>query len=294
MIDKPIFSVIIPTYNRQSFLRACLQSLAKQNYPGSDYEVIVVDDGGIPLIQDSIQAEARGMNVTLRRNPQNEGPAAARNRGAECARGEYLAFTDDDCLPDPNWLAELESALATAPSNAVGGRIIDGGGGLFSAASHAILEASYHHYNNPGGTVRFIASLNLAVPAGEFRKIGGFLPEFRTSEDREFCTRWLQCGHSLAFAPEAVVVHKSPTGLRPFLRRHYHYGKGAYRFRTLQAKNKERRLQLEPPAFYWQLIRHPLATQAGMRGIGISLLVAVSQVASLLGFLAERRHAKLA
>jgi len=294
MTDNPTFSVIVPTYNRQSSVHACLQSLAQQNYPAAGFEVVVVDDGSSPPVRDTSRAEIRKMNLILLRSPQNEGPAAARNRGASCARGRYLAFTDDDCRPDANWLAGLESALAVAPASAAGGHMIDGGGDLFSAASHSILEASYDHYNETGGTPRFFASLNLAVPTKEFREVGGFLPEFRTSEDREFCARWLRHGHSLVFAPDAVVVHKSPDGLRPFLRRHYHYGKGAYRFRTLQAKYRKRRMELEPSVFYWQLIRHPLAKHAGMRGVGISFLVAVSQIASFLGFLAERRHAKRA
>ena len=292
MNDRLKFSVIIPTHNRHESLRACLQSLSMQNYPKSDYEVIVVDDACIPPIQDSIQAEFPETNVLLLRIMQNEGPSAARNRGVESAHGCYLAFTDDDCVPDPNWLANLESALAAVAAGAVGGPILDGGKSLFSSASHAVLSAVYEYYNAPDGSPRFFGSGNLAVPAVEFRNVGGFNPEFRTSEDREFCARWLRCGYRLVFASEAAVVHRPPNGCGRFLRRHYHYGKGAYRFWALQAKIRKRPMELEPRSFYWQLLRHPMRSGRGVRGIAISFLVAISQLASLLGFLLERRRFK--
>ena len=292
MTDRLTFSVIIPTYNRHSSLHACFQSLSQQKYPESDFEIIVVDDGSVPPIRDSIRTEFPGMNVSLLRSPQNEGPAAARNRGAKIARGQYLAFTDDDCLPDANWLAELKCVLTTISANAAGGRIIDGSGSLYSAASHAILDAAYEYYSASADGPRFLASQNFIVAAKEFRELGGFLPDFRTSEDREFCDRWLRQGNKLAFAPKAVVTHQSPPGLGRFLRRHYHYGRGAYRFRALQARIEKRRLELEPLIFYRKLICRSLSKQAGMRGIAISFLIAVSQASSLLGFLTERWNGK--
>jgi GT2 family glycosyltransferase len=292
--DRFDFSVIIPTYNRPAFLRRCLQSLVLQNYSKRNYEVIVVDDGSVPPIPDSIRTEFSRIAILLFRNSQNLGPAAARNRGAEYARGQYLAFMDDDCLAHADWLAKLKAVLTPISSSAVGGRIIEGGNTLYSAASHAILDAVYEYYNASGDGPRFFACGNLIVPAKEYRDLGGFLPEFRASEDREFCARWLRHGHRLAFAPEAIVIHQSHLRLRPFLRCHYNYGRGAYRFRALQAKNLNRRLELEPLVFYWQLVRHSLSRQAGLHGIAIFILTVLSQMASLTGFLVEKRKAKRA
>jgi glycosyltransferase involved in cell wall biosynthesis len=290
MIDTPVFSVVIPTYNRPALLYSCLQALTKQKLQRSDFEIIVVDDGSTPPVRDSIPTEFPGIHLTLIRNPDNKGPAAARNRGAEIAKGKYLAFADDDCLPDPDWLVELQHHLADSPAIAVGGRFVSGGGDIFSATSHAILESVYEYYNNQQGA-QFFASVNFAVPAQRYRQIGGFHPNFRTSEDREFCARWLRCGNTLAFAPDAVIVHKFAPGLRNFLRRHYFYGKGAYRFRSLEARNRGRRLMLESPAFYKRLIRPPLKEHSPLSALAISFWAAVAQAASLLGFLVERKCA---
>jgi glycosyltransferase involved in cell wall biosynthesis len=290
--DSLDFSVIIPAYNRPALLRRCLQSLVQQNYPKSHFEVIVVDDGSEPPLPDSIRTEFTQIGVILLRHSQNLGPAAARNYGAESARGQYLAFIDDDCLADANWLAKVKAVLTTSASSAFGGPIFEGGNNLYSAASHAILDAVYKYYNSSATGPRFFACGNLIVPAKEYRNLGGFLPEFRASEDREFCARWLQHGHRLIFAPEAIVIHQSHSRLRPFLQCHYNYGRGAYQFRAMQAKLLNRRLKLEPSIFYWRLVRHPLSIRAGLRGIGIAMLAVLAQIASLAGFLAEKRKAK--
>ena len=292
MSGIPTFSVIIPTYNRPRSLRACLQALIQQSYSKSELEIVVVDDGSIPPIGDTLQTEFPGAIASLIRSPQNEGPASARNRGAEQARGKYFAFIDDDCLPDRNWLSKLELKLGTSPHIAVGGGIISGGQDMFSAASHVILVRAYRYYNESGGAPRFFASLNLAVPACGFREIGGFDPAFRTSEDREFCTRWIRRGNGLAFAPEASVVHSYAPGFRAFLYRHYSYGKGAYRYRSMEARNRGERVKLESPAFYMRLIHPSKATQSDPGSAGIFVLTVVAQAASLLGFMAERRLMK--
>lgn len=287
MTNEPSFSVIIPTYNRMESLSACLDALGRQNHPHGDFEVIVVDDASDPPIGSAALAALPGIEVILLRNRENLGPSSARNLGAARARGRYLVFTDDDCLPDQDWLARFKSALQADPASAAGGGVLNGSGAsLLSAASHSILEAVYHYYNDPNGVPRFFATLNMAVPAREFSEIGGFRPDFRTSEDREFCSRWMRRGHRLIHVPDAVVVHRSPNGFRIFWRRHYCYGIGAYHFRSLQAKNENSALELAPAGFYWHLIRYPLARGFGLRGLAVSFLIMISQIASLIGFIA--------
>src|SRR5207248_1523552 len=96
------FSIIIPTYNRPRQLAACIDSLAKLDFPADSFEVIVVNDGGctpaIPMSE---------LNV-LWLNQAHAGPGAARNFAAQYAGGEILVFLDDDCRPAPNWLRSLD------------------------------------------------------------------------------------------------------------------------------------------------------------------------------------------
>ncbi|MBI5205634.1 MAG: glycosyltransferase family 2 protein [Nitrospirae bacterium] len=95
-------SVVIPAYNAQKTIAACLDSLMKQDYPG-DYEVIVVDDGSSDSTPDIISGYER---VRLMKQA-NAGPAAARNKGAMDAKGEIILFTDSDCVPEGNWITEM-------------------------------------------------------------------------------------------------------------------------------------------------------------------------------------------
>src|SRR5512142_1220020 len=103
-MDSILISVIVPVKNGADTLGDCLQALLSQTglAYGSDYEIIVVDDGST----DGTARLAESFGVTVHRQA-NAGPASARNAGAMLARGRYLAFTDADCTPAPDWLYEM-------------------------------------------------------------------------------------------------------------------------------------------------------------------------------------------
>ena len=116
----PSFSVIVPTWNRPVELATCLRALVSLDYPADRYEVVVVDDGSDPPVEPPRDLARPGLRVRVLAQP-NRGPSAARNEGARAAEGEMLAFTDDDCAPDPGWLRSLAAAAATAPRSLLGG-----------------------------------------------------------------------------------------------------------------------------------------------------------------------------
>src|SRR5688572_17617375 len=108
---QPIFSIIIPTRNRSGHLAACLKSLARLDYPCDRFEVIVVDDGSETPVDGVVAAIRERIDVSLA-TQAHAGPATARNRGAAGAKGEFLAFTDDDCAPASDWLQRLAARFA--------------------------------------------------------------------------------------------------------------------------------------------------------------------------------------
>jgi len=120
----PFFSVIIPTYNRPAQLKTCLQALAAQAYPRDRFEVLVVDDGSAEPPRELVASFSNSLNITLL-TESHGGPSAARNAGAARARGEFLAFTDDDCAPTPEWLENIASRLANSATCLVGGHTIN-------------------------------------------------------------------------------------------------------------------------------------------------------------------------
>ena len=99
----PLLSVIIATYQRPRQLLNCLAALSRQHYAHNRFEVIVVDDGGGISLTKVLERFKNKLNLTLLQQ-ENTGAPAARNAGAARAKGEFLVFTDDDCIPAADWL----------------------------------------------------------------------------------------------------------------------------------------------------------------------------------------------
>jgi len=290
MTEAPLFSIIIPTYNRSAQLAGCLGALARLEYPRRRFQVIVVDDGSRNPPATTVAALRDRLDVTLISQP-NTGPAAARNAGAARAWGEFLAFTDDDCAPAPGWLAALAAGFAAAPDCAIGGRTINAlPTSPHATASQLLVDYLHAYYNADPGQAHFFTANNLAMPAGRFRTIGGFDTTYtRTAaEDREICDHWLHQGYRVVYAPEAVVYHAQTLDFRRFCRQHYTYGRGAHRFHRARGRRGVGRPRLEPPTFYLNLLRYPFLIGMGRRASLLSILLWLSQAAHTVGHLWER------
>lgn len=288
---RPSFSIIIPTYARPGRVRNCLASIAQLTYPRDRFEVIVADDGS-PQPPDGEVAEFAGEFRLSVQRQENAGPGAARNLGARCATGEFLAFTADDCAPHPNWLEALAEALQRHPGRLIGGTIEHGlPQSACATASHLLIDFLYRHYNPRAGQARFFTPNNMAVPANRFREIGGFDDTIgATGEDRELCHRWLARGWEMTSAPAAVVRHTHPLTLAGFLRQQYAYGAGSARHRNRLPMPLRRGVAPEPLGFYLKLVAHPLRYGKGPRAWTQVALLCASQVANGLGAMIESRR----
>jgi GT2 family glycosyltransferase len=212
------------------------------------------------------------------------GPAAARNAGAAVARGTFLAFTDDDCTPECDWLAVLERRLRSEAA-AVGGRTVnDLDGNRYSEASQLVTDVVYAHYNDGAGAVTFLASNNLAIAAADFHELGGFDARFRSAaaEDRDFCDRCLEHGVLLAYEANAVVRHAHALTLSGLWSQHLAYGRGAALFRSARRDRGSRRQGIHG-GFYLRLLR----TALRRGGLGLATLAGLTQVAYAAGFVYE-------
>src|SRR5215813_1646861 len=112
LIVLPRFSIVVPTYRRPAILAGCLDAVARLDYPCDRFEAIVVDDGGGAVELPRAYADVDMVLLTQ----AHAGPAAARNTGAARARGDFLAFTDDDCRPDPGWLSPFTARPPMRPT----------------------------------------------------------------------------------------------------------------------------------------------------------------------------------
>ena len=232
-------SVIIPTRNRPRAVESCLDALAAQTLPAESFEVIVVDDGSEPPLTLDPKRWAAKFHLKLLHQP-NTGPAGARNRGVTEARGEFLAFTDDDCLPTPTWLEKLIAALRKNPEALVGGSTFNGlKGDIFAETSQLIVTLVYEHFNRDSENAYFFASNNIAVGRDRYLASGGFDADFDSpaAEDREFCDRWRMQNRPLIWEKAARIEHRHAQSLGGFIRLHWRYGQGAFLY---QAKRKAR------------------------------------------------------
>lgn len=208
---RPRVSVCIASYRRAGPLTRLLRHLAELEAPAGGFEVVVVDDGSPPGdgVAGMLAAQADVFPVPLRwwSLPANTGRAAARNTAWRRAEGEWIAFTDDDCRPDSEWLLRLleaaDSAARIGPAPAiVQGRVVpdpERAGLLSSPLARSLRVETLSGYYE---------TANILYRRGVLERLGGFDEGFPgAGEDTELGWRAREHGFTAVFAPDAVVVH---------------------------------------------------------------------------------------
>ena len=281
----PLFSVVIPTYARPRELAACLGGLTAMDFPREQFEVIIADDGSPSSLEALVKDFQDRLAVSLL-TQANAGPAAARNRGAARASGRYLAFLDDDCIPDRDWLNELANCFRRMPEHLVAGRSVNAlPANPYSTATQLIVSYVHEHSVERHGGLRLFNTTNMAMPRRLFHQLAGFNTALRTSEDYDFCSRWQNAGYQVTYAPAAIVHHAHDLRFTTFCRQHFQYGRGLLRYHLTADKSRHpRRAHL---SFYASLVRFPLTQGGGARPWLHAALVALSQAAILAGAVLE-------
>lgn len=213
-------SVIVCTRNGSSRISACLRALERQTLPA--HQIIVVDDGSTDGTADLVEA---GFPDVLLLRLEPGGLSAARNAGAEAATGEFLAFTDDDCEPDQDWLAGLAVAFSKS-WDVAGGPNLPPPPKSAAEAVVAAAPGAPSHVMLDDEEAEHLPGCNIAVRRTAYFDIGGFDPIFTTAgDDVDFCWRLREKGYRLGFAPTAFVWHHRRPSLRGYLKQQIGYGK---------------------------------------------------------------------
>src|SRR5437870_8615842 len=215
----PLVSVIVCSYNGARTLNDCLDSLGKLNYP--NYEVILVDDGST---DHTAQIAAQFPNVRYI-DQSNHGLSHARNTGAAAAKGEVFAYTDSDCMADPDWLYYLVGTLISGEYAGVGGPNVSPPAQNAIQACVAAAPGGPSHVLLTDTEAEHIPGCNMAFYRWAFEQVGGFDPEYhKAGDDVDFCWRLQQSGCVIAFSPTAIVWHHRRFTLRAFLKQQEGYG----------------------------------------------------------------------
>jgi glycosyltransferase involved in cell wall biosynthesis len=200
VVKRPLFSIIIPTYNRKEGLKRCLQSLESQTYDHRQFEVILVDDGSdVPVKTWGLNNKASLKLQVL--SMMHGGPSRARNSGAEVAEGEFLVFFEDDIIVDQNHLENASRHIVDDTLDVLEGTTVIG-----EARSDVRRFDSEDFYS-------FIPC-NLIVRRSLFNDLGGYDPEFfdpKTGlyfrEDGDFGFRLLNVGARIRKCSDLIVEH---------------------------------------------------------------------------------------
>ncbi len=216
----PRVSVVVCTYNAERTLAPCLDSLAKLNYP--DYEVIVVNDGST----DSSLAIAERYNYCRIISQPNKGLSVARNVGAEASTGEIVAYTDSDCVADPDWLNYLVAKMEVSDLSACGGPNFPPPEESLVPAAVAVSPGGPTHVLLADDVAEHIAGCNMAFRREALLRLGGFDPIYRAAgDDVDICWRFQDAGYTIGFSPAAVVWHFRRNTVKAYIGQQRGYGK---------------------------------------------------------------------
>lgn len=227
-------SVVVPTFNRRDRLERVLQALADQDLDES-YEVVVVSDGSTDGTDRLLAAGVPGL--TIRYECQsNSGPAAARNRGVDLARGDLIVFLDDDVVPAPQFLRMHIAAHRREGSNAV---VV---GPMLDPVDHSMspyvrweqhMLARQYRAMEEGefdATARQFYTGNASVARRHLNASGGFDASYRRAEDFELALRLSDMGLSFHFEPSAVGWHYAERSYEAWRAIAFEYGRNEMQF----------------------------------------------------------------
>ena len=216
----PRVSVVICSYNSERTMKACLESLEKLRYP--DFEVIVVNDGS----KDRTLEISESFPFCRIISQVNKGLSVARNVGAEASTGEIVAYTDSDCVVDPDWLTYLVAKMEAAHLHACGGPNFPPPEDNLVAAAVAVSPGGPTHVLLSDDVAEHIAGCNMAFNRDTLLRLGGFDPVFRTAgDDIDICWRFQDAGYTIGFAPAAMVWHFRRNTIEAYIGQQKGYGK---------------------------------------------------------------------
>jgi O-antigen biosynthesis protein len=216
----PMVSVVICAYNAERTMRRCLESLRKLDYP--NFEVIIVDDGSRDATP---QIAAEFAEFRLIRQP-NKGLSTARNVGLQAALGEFIAYTDSDCVVDPHWLTLMVRALLDRELDGCGGPNYAPHEDGWVEACVAASPGAPSHVLIDDDRAEHLAGCNMVFKKAALEDVGGFDSQFTAAgDDVDICWRLMEAGYLLGYCPSAFVWHFRRNTVKAYYRQQRGYGK---------------------------------------------------------------------
>lgn len=262
----PLVSVIIPIYNGEADLPDLLNCLVRQDYPVDRVEYCLVDNGSQDHTLSSLTAFAKAvpsLRIHVLAEVEIQSSYAARNTGIRSARGEILAFTDADCRPEANWIAQLVQPFRQPDVGIVAGEVLalPGNNWLERYADRHTTLSQTHTLAHP--FCAYGQTANLAIRRTCLQAVGLFRPYLTTGGDADLCWRVLQTGNwQIHLAEAAIVRHRHRSTLRELQSQWQRYGRSNRYLHELHGVNLMRELTFREVVYRcgrWGLKEIPLA-----------------------------------
>ncbi|MBF1454907.1 MAG: glycosyltransferase [Prevotella nanceiensis] len=223
----PLFSFIIPVFNRPNEVEELLQSLTQQTVDSSMFEVIVVEDGSQITCKEVCERFSEQLNLHYYYK-ENSGPGQSRNYGADKSCGEYYIVLDSDVVLPETYMQHVLDEIKREPCDAFGGP--DRAHHDFSPIQKAISYSMTSFFTTGGirgGKKKldkfYPRSYNMGIKSDVYKALNGF-SKMRFGEDIDFSIRIFDNGYSCRLFPEAWVYHKRRTDFSKFFKQVYNSG----------------------------------------------------------------------
>ena len=287
-------SVVIPAYGKCEHLPVILDSM--KNGSVKPDEIIISHSGDHP----PWELMDEGENVSVIHSETRLLAGAARNRGADKASGEVIAFCDADVVPDANWLRVLVGTLAEFPDAFVVGAVGVARKGGYWGMSTWLCEFSEQAPWNPAREQTGGASCNMALRTADFETTGGFNEDHQPGEDTVLFRALREGGKTQRFEPAAVVSHFNIAGFASFRRHQFKLGINAGRTRSIYQMRGSAAVKYPPLALLLWIPRTYLIFRRTIRRPGNGLVFALFHMPAIklgtiiwtAGFIAYLRNPK--
>lgn len=277
--SKPMLSVIVPVWNGADQIGPCLEALRTQDAPVGSFEVIVVDNGSTDTTAEIARTFA-GVIVAQEPLP---GSYRARNVGVALARGEWLLFTDADCIPHQDWVrSALQASVAHPDAGVIGGRVTtfraDGGNAACADFDDLFSLDQERNIRVAGKCI----TANWLCRKEVLLTVGGFDADLKSGGDVECSRRITAAGYPIVYAPEMQVRHPARATVSDIVRKQRRVIGGRWQ------RDKGRPAQL--PRWYlgisreqaWFLKRTLASGLPPARKLGLAGIIGRSWVGSML------------
>ena len=201
-------SIVIPTWNGERFISACLHSVLEQtNLP---HEIIVVDNGSTDR---TVQLVRQFGKAKLALNPTNMGFSSAINTGLAHAHGEILILMNQDVVAHSKWLEPIEQCFRNDPCvGMVGSKLLYPNGNIQHAGGYLLLpswEGVHHLDDNPHQQIDFVTGAVMAIRRDCWQSVGAFDEGFYPAyfEDVDYCLRARKLGWKVSYEAESILTH---------------------------------------------------------------------------------------